>query len=567
MIFVIIALLLLGILFFRPEVARLQHAQEQALVTQAKELAALTRMGPEGPVWDGRLRSLAGIAGTRLTLIAADGRVIGDSSHDPAAMPNHGDRPEVRRALAGEVGVSRRFSQTLRTHLLYVAIPLRREGRVAGVVRVARPQREAELGLRRLRATFFEGATVAGLLALVFGIIIVNQVTKPLWALVTAARQLGGGDFSTRVRQFGQDELGILARTFNRMAGHLDRLVTNLSEEKGKVMTILATMADGVIVLDQHQRVILANRAAGEFLGLAPGKMEGHTAAELLLPPAAVELIATAIKSRSTAEGEFDVHLPMPRRLAAVLTPIRDSDLRLFGTLMVLRDQTALRHLERVRQDFVANVSHELRTPLTAVKAMAETMLQEDVTPERRQKFLAAINTECDRLNALVGDLQTLTKLDNRAAKPRTEVFSLKDLAVETATGLFPIGAGRRPELSLPDDLPLAKADPDQVRQILINLLDNAAKYSPPTARFGVRASHGQDWVTVTVWDEGPGIPPAERERVFERFYRLDKARSRALGGTGLGLSIVKHLVEGYGGRVWVEDGKGAEFRFTVPRA
>lgn len=512
------------------------------------------------------MAEMAAIAGVRVTLIGADGRVRGDSSGDYRIMENHADRPEVREALAGETGRSRRFSRTLGADLLYVAVPLRREGTIAGVMRVSRAQREVATAIGRMRRTFILGALVTIIPALLVGLAIVNRATRPLLALERAARQLGAGDFNTRVREFGQDELGVLARTFNRMANQLNRLVTALSEESGKLRTVLAALADGIIVFDRHQRVLLANRAAAEFLGTAPAKMAGCSPAELLLPPAAIELVARAVKARSETEGEFEVHLPVRRQLAAALTPIRDAELRLHGTLVVLRDLTKLRHLERVRQDFVANVSHELRTPLAAIKVMTETLLQEGLSADQSHKFLASIDAECDRLNALVGDLLILTELDDVTDMPQAEIFSLHDLVSETAARMFPEEGGRRPALSVPPGLPPVKAGRDQIRQVLINLLDNAVKYSSPEARFGVSADYDASWVTVTVWDEGPGVPPAERARIFERFYRIDKARSRALGGTGLGLSIVKHIVEGYGGRVWEDGTEGAAFHFTVPR-
>lgn len=564
---VALAILSFALFFLRPEEARLERDFEATLAIQARQMAAATRLGPGGPLWTAELGMLAKAARVRLTLIAPDGRVIGDSRRDPAIMENHAGRPEVKAALSGTMSKSRRYSKTLRVQLIYIAVPLRQSGRIAGVARVAKAQREVAAALWRLRRTFALGALIAALPALIFGTLAVSKMTRPLLALEDAARRLGSGDFKARVREFGLDELGLLARTFNRMAGQLDRLVANLSEERGRVYAILAALADGVIVFDQRQRVTLANSAAGRFLGLDPEKMAGRTPAELLLPPAAVESIARAAKEHAGGEIELELHLPARRRLLLSLAPVRDTESRLQGTLAVLRDLTTLRHLERVRQDFVANVSHELKTPLAAMKAMAETLQEEGIDPGRRRGFLASIDADCDRLNALVGDLLTLAMLDDGGIVPREEVFALDGLVREVAARLFPEGAARRPEFEPPPDLPPVKADPERVRQVLINLLDNAAKYSPDDAPFGVRAAAGGDWVTVTVWDRGPGIPPAESERIFERFYRLDKARSRALGGTGLGLSIVKHLVESWGGRVWVENRDGAEFHFTVPRA
>lgn len=566
MAFVVLAVALLALMLFRPEEARLWREQETILSNEARKLAAVTPLRSDGPRWGSTLARLARLAGVRVTLIDRAGRVIGDSSHDPGTMENHANRPEVRRALAGAIGCSRRYSRTLRADLLYAAVPLRAGGRVAGVLRVSRASRHVAAAVGQLRLTFAYGAILAVLTSLFFAAVVVHKITRPLRALERAARQLGAGDLETRVREYGQDELGLVARAFNRMAGQISRLVAQLGEESGKLQTVLAALADGIVVFDRGQRVILANRAAADFLGTTPEMMMGRSPAELLLPPPALALVASAAKERTTKEGEFEIHLPMHRRVAAILTPIRDNSLRLHGTLVVLRDLTALRHLERVRQDFVANVSHELRTPLTAIKAMAETLLSGGVDAEQSRRFLATINTECDRLNALVGDLLTLTRLDSRAQRPREEVFSLRALVRETADGLYSPDAPRRPVIDIPDTLPAVKADPNRIRQILINLLDNATKYTPPEAAFGVRAVPHEDQVVVSVWDDGPGIPPAERERIFERFYRMDKARSRALGGTGLGLSIVRHLVESYGGKVWVDGDRGAVFHFTVPR-
>lgn len=554
-------------MLFRPEEQRLLRAQEEALAIEARQAASIIPIGDAGPEWTPAMEDFARIAGVRLTLVAPDGRVLGDTQNDLESMANHADRPEIKQALAGRIGHSWRYSQTLRTELLYSAAPIAVGGRIAGVVRAAKAQREVAAILTRLRRTFAYGAFIAAAFAVAFGAVIITRITAPLQALEQAARRLGAGDLCARVRLIGHDELGLLAHAFNRMADQVGSLIANLSEEKGRMSTILASLDDGLIFLDRCGRVALANRTAADFLGLTPGKMTGCTPGELLLPPAAVEMIGKAVKYRTGVEGEFELHLPVRRRIAATLTPIRDAQGDLYGTLAVLRDLTILRRLERVRQDFVANVTHELRTPLAAVKALAETLLQEGLPAKDRRRFLLAINAECDRLNALVDDLLTLAKLDDGAAQPRAEVFSLAALADETIQRLFPPDAPRRPKLELPADLPPVEVDPDQIRQVLINLLDNAVKYSPPEASFGLRATQDRDWVTVTVWDEGPGIPEPERERVFERFYRLDKARSRASGGTGLGLAIVKHIVEGYGGKVWVENRNGAWFSFTVPRA
>lgn len=568
-VFVILAVLAFALFFLGPEERRLARREEETLRAVAEGLAERMRFRPSGPVWSEDLMAPAKAMGIRLTLIGPDGRVLGDTHYSAAAMENHHrGRPEVKEALAGHLSLTRHFSRTLRTTFLYLAVPLRHRGRIAGVLRAAKPQREIEDALYRLRMAFAGGLSLAGLLAIAVGLLILRRLVRPLGDLEAAARRLGSGELDARVREFGRDELGTMARTFNRMAARLQELVSNLAAEKEKLSAVLAAMADGVLVFDLDQRVILANRKAAEFLGLEMSQIEGRTPGELLLPTPAKELIAQAISGTSPLEGEFALDFPARRLLHATLVPVCVAGAGASSsTLLVLRDLTALRRLERVRQDFVANVSHELRTPLAAVKLMVETLLGDDPGEARRREFLASIEAECDRLNALVNDLLTLAKLDAGKMPSSPRPLSLPDLTGEITARLFPPEAPRRPRLSFPPDLPPAKADPEHLRQILINLLDNAVRHTPEGTPFGVEATFDANWITVTVWDEGPGIPTGERERIFERFYRLDKARSRAVGGTGLGLAIVKHLVEDCGGRVWVEDGKGARFRFTVPRA
>ncbi|MGQ9779802.1 MAG: ATP-binding protein [Bacillota bacterium] len=566
--FVILSALAFVFFFLEPEERRLAQREEETLRAVAEGLAKAVHFDRSGPLWPEDLIPLVHALGIRLTLIAPDGRVIGDSHYPAAAMENHRYRPEVRKALAGEVAVARRFSRTLRINFLYLAVPLRRDGRVVGVLRVAKAQQEIARALHRLRTAFAGGLGLASLLALGIGLLILRRLVRPLEELETAARRLGRGELGARVRVPGRDELGTLAEAFNRMAEKIQGLVANLAAEKGRLAAVLATMADGVLVFDGEQRVTLANKKAGEFLGLPTREIEGRTPAELLLPGTAKELIAKAVKEQKPVEGEFILDFPARRHLYAALAPVNEAGAGSSSILLVLRDLTALRRLERVRQDFVANVSHELRTPLAAIKLLVETLLRDGMDETRRRDFLSSIEAECDRLNALVNDLLTLAKLDEGKMPATVRVFSLPALVEEVADRLFPPGeASRRPLLSFPPDLPPAKADPEHIRQILINLLDNAVRHTPEGTAFGVEATFDADWITVTVWDKGPGIPAAERERIFERFYRLDKARSRAAGGTGLGLAIVKHLVEGYGGRVWVEEGPGARFRFTLPRA
>ncbi|HEX3048647.1 MAG TPA: ATP-binding protein [Bacillota bacterium] len=534
---------------------------------------------------------LARQANVRLTVIDINGKVLGDSASNAASMPNHKERPEFKSALQGKEGFSARYSQTLKENLIYVAYPLKENKQIIGAIRVATSQQQLNQTLLRIRWLIILGIGLTTLLAIVLGFLIVFQITKPIQELRRLANRISRGDLSARVRFFGHDELADLGLTFNKMAERLTESFSVIEDEKAKLEVILANLKDGILVIDGRLRIILANSAAQNMLGLDPANITGRPVLEVVLNHHLLDLIAEVNRVRIAFEKELVLHYPQHKQLQVLLAPLEDETGVLIGSIVVLHDLTELRRLERVRQDFVANVSHELRTPIAAIKGMAETLLgggwQE---PEMLLRYLRAVDQESDRMTTLINDLLALARLDAKTETP-IEPFDLRELIMEVKERFITVNS-QAPSftIDLPARLlPRVKANRDQIKQVLINLLDNAFKYTPASGKIILSVYPEEDgaqvvpppppeeasapeekpirFLAITVTDTGIGIPAGELDRIFERFYRVDKARSRELGGTGLGLSIVKHIVESYGGKVEVESGlgHGSVFRFTVP--
>lgn len=514
-------------------------------------------------------KRLGNTVGLRVTIIDRQGKVWGDSRYNPALMGNHKKRPEIKLALSGKAGESIRFSSTLKTPLWYRAVPIIQSHRIVGAVRVAKLETEIQRILDRLRAIFY--LSLLGIIVLVggVGLYIMGRMTQPLLELERLTKQFASGNLSGRARDLGPNELGILGNTLNQMADRLSHSIETMREEKQRLQVILENMDDGLLAFDTRHRLVIINRAGERLLGLDRSKVIGRTVPELLVHPALEEWMNEAFTRNMPVGGEFESRIPEPRNIYALAAPIEDEPANRShgGTIVLLRDLTLQRRLEQVRQDFVANVSHELRTPVTAVRVMAEALTDSIDDEERRNRFVQGIIQETDRMTRIVDDLLTLAKADaGKGFQEPYKPFKLNELIREVVLN---IGSktGHRISVDLPATLPLVAAHEERIRQVLVNLIENAQKYTPNSGEITITAQPEENYINVRVSDTGPGIPLSEQERIFERFYRIDKARSRAQGGTGLGLSIVKHIVEGYGGRVWVESkiGRGATFFFTLP--
>jgi len=506
---------------------------------------------------------------TRLTIIGADGTVWAETHEAAERMSNHADRPEVKAALQGRVGESRRFSRTLGGEIWYVAVPVAdEEGRLLAVLRAAVPDAairpfRVQSVLRFLLLALAAAGVAAGL-----GLYATRLVSDPLEAMQRVAQRFGDGDFHLRVPEPDIEELAELARALNRMAEQLEDRITREIRLRREREAIIGSLNEGVLALDREGRLLGLNAAAGRLLDLTGDEPLGYRLLDRVRVPALERVIEQALATEGAVEAEVTIPGPPERILHVGTAPLTGEDERRIGTVAVLHDVTNLRRLERARRDFVANASHELRTPLTAIRGYAETLEEEAADdPESVRRFARIIRTHAARLEALAADMNLLARLEHLEEKGELERedHRVADL-LEGAIALCEPKARARAqtiEVVCPPDLHLQAAG-SLVEQAVVNLLDNAIKYSPEGGRIRVEAGQAGREIFIRVQDWGCGIEPRHLPRLFERFYRADSARSRAEGGTGLGLAIVKHVVQAHGGRVTVESAPSEGSRFTL---
>jgi len=514
---------------------------------------------------DALAKRLGSETGVRITIIDSSGVVLGDSEHDPLTMENHGQRPEVRAALRDGVGESERLSATVGYDMLYVAVPIMDGGRLLGVARAALPLSEVRQTAEGIARTFALAGLAATLLAVFLGLAIARTVTGPVEELTDAAARLAEGELERRVGAYYPDEVGRLARVFDLMASRLQATIESVSSERDTLAAVLSAMEDGILIVDPGGTVLRSNRAAARFLS-AEAPLEGRSFVEVLRDHELSGVIQGCLQRGAAESGVAEVG-PASRYIRVVATPLRGKQ---EGALALLQDLTEVRRAETVRRDFVANVSHELRTPLASLKALVETLEDGAIDePEVARDFLSKMHAEVDGLAQMVGELLELSRIESGrvALSIRAEEVGpmLRRAAGRLAAQADRAGVGLSVEL--PDDLPMVAADSERMGQVLINLLHNAIKFTPPGGRVHLSARQDGDRVLVSVSDTGVGIAAEDLPRIFERFYKAD--RSRSGGGTGLGLAIARHLVEGHGGRIWVESeqGKGSTFSFSLPVA
>lgn len=511
--------------------------------------------------------------GTRLTVIANDGLVLADSDELPARMDNHGQRPEVFEARQSGEATRIRFSRTLQKRMVYHALRVTHGGDVTGFVRVSLPYVRIDDKLAELRRLVLIGAGLAALAALVLGFYFAKRFSDPIIRMIAAAEAISQGDFGRQIPVSGDDEIGRLAEAVNRMGRSSAQRMAELTTDRNRLSKIFTGMVEGVIGVDVEQRIIHINQAAADLLGIQMN--------ECLYKPIWTEVRADEIRSALTQALETqDVVRSQMRRSAAsddlvvdiAAATLRDEDGEPAGAVIVLHDISELAHLERVRRDFVANASHELKTPITAIQGLSETILDDEgMDRDTRQRFLERIHAQSLRLSTLISDLMTISRFEadefeanlNRidlAEVARRSVAEARPECVEKQLGLT---------LELPDHPVFIEADMQAISQLIDNLLDNAHHYTPSGGEIIVRLSTDSSHARLSIEDTGIGISPQYQQRIFERFYRVDKARSRGLGGTGLGLSIVKNIAEAHNGTVSVESqlGKGSTFTVTLPLA
>ena len=508
---------------------------------------------------------------TRLTVIRTDGVVIADSDENPAGMDNHGNRPEILAARSGGRGAATRFSDTIGAEMMYLALSVEAEGQVVGYVRTSLPLSRIGQRLGRLRAAVAAGVGVSVLVALMLGFLVARGFTRPLGSMARAADAIASGDYEQRLPAARRDEIGELARALNRMAASCKNRMDTIVADRGKLLTILEGMVEGVVAVDRDEHVVHMNTAAGRILGVSPEASHDRPIWEVTRITEVSTILAETLRGRTDVEGDIRRVAQSRNQFVRMhASPLHNGEGDLVGAVVALHDVSELHRLETVRRDFVANASHELKTPITAIQALVDTLIDDDrMAREGRERFLVKIRNQSARLSLLVSDLLTLSRLESERDAVEHFSVNLCDVVLGSVQAVQPAAEERGVNVSIevPESAIDLVADEEALGQIVANLLDNALKYTAKGGQVWVRVRTEDGCAVIEVEDTGIGIQPRDLGRIFERFYRADKARSRELGGTGLGLSIVKHVALAHGGRVSVDSvpGTGSTFRVHLP--
>jgi two-component system phosphate regulon sensor histidine kinase PhoR len=535
---------------------------------RASALPALPPNRPEDVAKLNEWVSQMAASGSRVTLIGNDGQVLAESQSDSQTMENHAGRPEVREALAKGSGRAIRHSVTVNRDLLYYAV---RHDIGAGppiILRFALPIETVDQVLQSFRRSLWLSSFVILLIAAVAALQISRIFTDRVERLKEFSRRVAAGDFKAIAADSSGDALDALGASMNRTAAQLDETIRTLTEERNLSSAILGSMVEGVAVVNGSERLLFANQGFAEILNLKFPPKSGSALVEIVRQTELIEAVRNVLHGESRVEAEIVTGTLRQKYFAATVASVRAGDT--LGAVVVLHDITALRRLERVRRDFVANVSHEFRTPLTAIQGFAETLLAGAIDDaQNRVRFLEIILEHGRRLARLTEDLLRLSQMDSERLEleiDEVSVSQIVDSCLATAQHRA-LENGLELAVKVPSDLPAVAGDRRRLAEVLQNLLDNARQYTLPGGEIVLSAEAHELEVVFTVSDTGIGIPRTDQSRIFERFYRVDAARSREAGGTGLGLAIAKHLIEAQRGRIWVESelGKGSHFHFSVP--
>ena len=546
--------------------SHLRHSQQKQIEAElfhgARAVREMALVSPDTSL-DGVADRMGEALSARVTIIARGGHVLGDSevaADELVGLDNHASRPEIVDARHMGRGSASRYSETLDEAMLYLAIPYEGHAGSQGFVRVALPLTQVDRAARRLRAALAIGGALGLALALLGGAVSSHLLTRDFRAAVARVHSLAVSHVGSRAPDRESGEMESLAQSIDRMAGELQRHMATLADERDRFAAVIEGMDAAVLAVDREGRISLINARAVRLLRVQEGA-DGNLFDESVEAPELRVLLGRALDGETTFE---ELSLPgNPPRLATVrATPQRMSG----GAVLVMHDITRQRRLEKVRQDFVANVSHELRTPVTVIRANADTLLAGAIEePERAKEFLSAVLRNAVRMSQIVSDLLDLTRIEAGKLDLEIRPVSVRSSAARALDSVAQVANVRSLDvrIDVDDDLFVA-ADEQALDQILINLVDNAIKYTPAGGHVVIDAAPTPAGVRIAVRDDGPGIDPKLRERIFERFYRVDKGRSREMGGTGLGLAIVKHLVAALEGEIGVEPAAGGGSEFWV---
>ena len=508
-------------------------------------------------------------ANIRITVIDPQGTVLADSSESLDQLPqmdNHRTRPEVAVALRKETGMSIRYSLTLKARMLYLAIPVLDHEKIMGVVRTAMPVTRVDEILASVRWPVMFTAIIGILIVLIAGILFSHRLTKRICRITSVAERYAREDWSDKILMDGRDELKMLSDTMNQMAASLRSRIEDLESEKDKLSAILLNMNEGVIAVSRRKECIMANPAAEKIFGLTSAGNQGKSLIEMTRHPQIERIVDRAFQEKKNISDEIQISGKI-KKILQVGVIVLGAHTRDIGGILVFHDMTELRRLESVRKEFVANVSHELRTPLTSIKGFIETLLNGNLKdPAITEKFLKIVSEEADRLGRLVEEILMLGEIEQGAAPLKKETIDVSSM-LPTILERFRTQIQEK-KIEVENRIsgkPLQLVgDKDKIHQVFVNLIDNAIKFNKLKGKIVLSADQKPEGVTITIEDTGIGIPEEDQRRIFERFFRVDKARSKELGGTGLGLAIVKHILEAHGGHAICQSTPGQGSRFSV---
>ncbi len=516
-----------------------------------------------------QIEKLSKETSTRISIIDPNGIVLADSG-EPfekiAMMDNHATRPEVAAALRKTPGASTRYSMTLNTPMLYVAIPILEGEKLKGVVRTAMPVIRVDEILATARKPILFSLLIGILLIFGIGFLFAHQLTQRIRKITSIAERFSREDWSEKILIGGKDELKLLADTMNRMASTLQSRIEDLETEKGKISAILSNMTEAVIAIDHRKQLVTANPNAENIFGFKSNTTLGKSLIEITRHPQLERSVDHALKEQKTLTDEIRLSFK-DQKILRVNIVIPGIQLRDIGSILVFHDVTEIRRLENIRKEFVANASHELRTPLTSVKGFIETLLGGALKdPAATERFLKIMQEDAARLGRLVDDMLILGEIEQGIAPIKKEAFDVIKEIREVVVRLNLQAQSKKIEIEdrLPEGPLEITGDRDKVRQVFINLIDNAIKFNKEGGKIILKAKQGEKEVQISIEDTGIGIPQEALGRIFERFFRVDKGRSRELGGTGLGLAIVKHIMEAHGGQASCKSIPGQGSTFTV---
>ena len=509
---------------------------------------------------------------TRITVILPDGKVIGDSDRDPSMMPNHGDREEVRKALGGATGYSIRYSETIHSALMYIALPIKKDGMLVAVIRASLPLTMVDWSINVAIRHILAGSIIVALLFALITFHLSKSVSRPLENIREVAYRLALGDLAARVVLPEDEETASLAKAINKMADQLSIRINTISKQNNEMEAVLSGMTDGVLTVDRNEHIMRINAAAGIMLGVSVDASRGRSMQEVIRNSDLLKFASDSLKATGIVETEVTLYLEQDRYLQLHGTALKDHAGANIGALIVINDITSIRKLEQVRRDFVANASHELKTPVTALKGCIETLEESaNLHKDDIARFVSMMARHTIRLQSIIEDLLSLSEIEHDTSKGRI-LREQADLAVIVAkVADYHENQAAKKAIKIiyiqPARPVLADVNVALMEQAIGNLVDNAIKYGTEGKSIRLSIRRGNTHVSIDVADEWPGIEKKHLPRIFERFYRIDQARSRAMGGTGLGLSIVRHIALAHNGDVSVTSvyGQGSTFTITLP--